>query len=124
MKKQRLLMLMFASAAVFFTSCKKDTTYTFIDNYGCPGASEYSVVLSEYDASGSRVFTDKIDWPTVGEKYVYTANEHSEKVKVKFQYKFGSTNYNKWVQQVWYLEEGKNIDVITDGETIVGNQEP
>lgn len=117
-------MLMFASAAVFFTSCKKDTTYTFIDNYGCPGASEYSVLLSEYDASGSRVYTDIIDWPTVGKKYVYTANEHSEKVKVKFQYKFGTTSYNKWAQQVWYLEEGKNIDIITDGETIVGNQEP
>ena len=124
MKTKRLLMLMFASAALFMVGCKKDTTYTFVDNYGMPSASDYSVILSEYDASGSRVMTNKLDDPTVGQKYVYTANEHSEKIKVKFQYKFGSTSYNKWAQQVWYLEEGKNIDIVTDGETIVGNQEP
>ncbi len=111
-------------ALILFVGCKKDTTYTFVDNFGCPGASEYSVILSEYDASGSRVMTQKIDWPTVGEKYLYTANEHSEKVKVRLQYSFGSNNYAKWVQQVWYLEEGKNIDIITDGESIIGNQEP
>ena len=117
-------MLMFASAALLFVGCKKDTTYTFVDNFGASSASEYSVILCEYDASGSKVMTNKLDWPTVGQRYVYTANEHSEKVKVKFQYKYGSNRYNDWVQQVYYLEEGKNIDIITDGHTIVGSQEP
>lgn len=126
--------LCYLTIALLFlsTGCSKDdstsneTTYTFIDDYGMPvpGVSDYCVFLSEYDASGSRVMTYKIDDPEVGKKYVYTSNKHSEKVKVKFQYKFGSTSYNKWVQQVWYLEEGKNIDIITDGETIVGNLEP
>ena len=111
-------------AMTLFFGCQKDTTYTFVDNYGMPGASEYSVILSEYDASGSRVMTNMIDNITVGQKYAFVANDHSEKIKVKLQYKFGSNSYAKWVQQVWYLEKGENVDIITDGETIIGNSEP
>lgn len=113
------------------SSCKKDdpelkdTTYTYVDNFGCPSfASDYSIVLVECDASGSKVLTNILDNPELGKRYVFTANSHSAKIKVKFQYTIISTHYNDWVQQVFYLEEGENIDIITDGETIVGNKEP
>lgn len=124
MKKQRLLMLMLASAALFLTSCTKETTYTFVDNFGSSGFTEYSILLCEYDAVGSKVFTNKLDWPNTGQSYVYTANEHAEKIKVRVQAKMGSSSFNRWIQQVYYLEEGGNINITLDGSTIVGISEP
>ena len=113
--------------AVFMATlagCKKDTTYSFTDNFGGDGFTEYSILLSEHDGSGSKVHTEMLDWPEKGKKYVYTASEHSEKVKVKIQAKIGSTDYIKWIQQVFYLEEGKNIDITLEGTTVVGGKEP
>ena len=124
MKTKRLLMLMFASAALLLTSCKKETTYTFVDNFGGSGFTEYSILLCEYDASGSKVNTNKLDWPTTGQPYVYTANEHAEKIKVRIQAQMGSSSFNRWIQQVFYLEEGENIDITLEGSTIVGSSEP
>lgn len=31
---------------------------------------------------------------------------------------------NKWVQQVFYLNKGGNIDITITGETMIGTQEP
>ena len=124
MKKTKLLMLALASTVLLFASCKKETTYTFIDHYGGSGFTEYSILFCEYDAAGSRVFTNKLDWPTTGQPYVYTANEHAEKVKVKVQAEMGSSTFNRWIQQVFYLEDGGNIDITLDGSTIVGSSEP
>lgn len=117
-------MLTIASTMLFFTSCKKETTYTFVDNFGGSGLADYSILLCEYDAAGSRVFTNKLDWPTTGQSYVYTANEHAEKIKVRIQAKLGGSSFNQWIQQVFYLEEGGNIDITLEGSTIVGGSEP
>ena len=124
MKKHKLLMLAIALTMLLFASCAKETTYTFVDNFGGSGFTEYSILLCEYDAAGSKVFTNKLDWPTTGQSYVYTANEHAEKIKVKVQAKMGSSSFNRWIQQVFYLEAGGNIDITLDGSTIVGSSEP
>ncbi len=124
MKRKSFLMLMILSAALILTSCTKETTYTFVDNFGGSGFTEYSILLCEYDAAGSKVFTNKLDSPNTGQSYVYTANEHAEKIKVRIQAQIGSTSFNRWIQQVFYLEEGENINITLDGETIVGSSEP
>ena len=33
-------------------------------------------------------------------------------------------NWSRWVQQVYYLDKGNNIDIIITGNTLVGNYEP
>jgi len=87
--------------------------------------SEYSILLCEYDEAGSRVFTEKLDEPVVGQKYVFTAHEHAVKLKVRIQAEYGSSStFNRWIQQVYYLEEGGNIDIVLEGSTIVGTSEP
>lgn len=109
---------------MLFSACQKDTTYTFVDNYGGSAFSEYSILLCEYDGAGTKVFTNKLNYPKVGQKYVYTANEHAEIIKVKIQAQVGSTSFNRWIQQAFYLEKGGNINITLDGETIVGSSEP
>ena len=90
--------------------------------------TDYSVYLSEYDATGSCVANNSLDAPVQGKTYEFTANDRSEKVKVymkvKLQMGSSTSNWNRWVQQVYYLESGKNIDIVINGETIVGTSEP
>lgn len=132
MKTKRLLMLVFASAALLFASCTKETTYTFTNNMDMSDLqqyiTDYAVYLSEYDATGSCVANNTIDSPSQGVAYEFTANSRAEKVKVyikvKLQYGTTTSNWNRWVQQVYYLEEGKNVDIVVNGETIVGTSEP
>ena len=101
------------------------TTYAFTDNTGNDGFfSEYSILLCEYDNAGSKVHTEKLDNPVKGQRYAFTANNHAEKLKVKIQAKYGTTSFIKWIQQVFYLEIGGNVDVTLEGSTIVGSNEP
>lgn len=118
------LLLGLLGLVVLFSSCQKDTTYTFVDNYGGSGFSEYSILLCEYDGVGTKVFTNKLDNPNVGQRYVFTANEHAAIIKVKIQAQIESTSFNRWIQQAFYLEKGSNINITLDGETIVGSSEP
>lgn len=48
----------------------------------------------------------------------------TEKVKVYVKMEGGSQTTIRWVQQVYYLQKGKNIDITVNGETIIGTKEP
>lgn len=106
---------------VTLTSCTKETTYTFTDNVDYSGVTlSRLTLLQEYDSNGSCVAINSIESTITGKNYMYTANERSELVKIYL--KWGSTS--KWVQQVYYLDKGKNTDIVIDGHTIVGSSEP
>ena len=77
-------------------------------------------ILSEYDANGSRIANNSIESPITGQSYMFVADERSELVKVYISY--GSTY--AWVKQVYYLNKGKNTEIMIDGHTIVGPSEP
>lgn len=129
---KKTLLCLVALAVFGLTSCTKETTYTFINNMDMSELQEYitdfSIFLSEYDETGSCVANNSVDRPRQGVAYEYTANSRAEKVKVymkvKYQYGSSTSDYNRWVQQVYYLEKGKNIDIVITGETIVGTSEP
>ena len=101
-------------------------TYSFTDNtdYSGISVSERHIYLKEYDVNGSCVANNSLDSPTRGKAYVFTANERSELVKVYLILKIQSNSLHRWVQQVYYLEQGKNIDISIDGQTLVGPSEP
>ena len=123
-KMKRFLLLLCLAATVVFNSCSKETSYAIVDNTSDFSFTEYSILICEYDNSGSRVFTNKLDWPEKGKSYVYSANDHAEKIKVRLQAKIGTTSVNRWVQQVFYLEKGKNITISIGDDTLVGTNEP
>ena len=124
MRKVFLCLSFFALLAI--CSCSKETTYSFTDNtdYSGISVSERHVYLKEYDVNGSCVANNSLDSPTRGKAYVFTANERSELVKVYLSLKIQSSSLHRWVQQVYYLEHGKNIDISIDGQTLVGPSEP
>ena len=103
------------------TSCTKETTYTFTDNTDYSGVTiSRLTILKEYDINGSCIANNSIEAPITGQNYMFIANERSELVKVYI--KRGSTY--TWIQQVYYLDKGKNTNIVMDGYTIVEPSEP
>ena len=54
----------------------------------------------------------------------FVANTNSQKVKAYFVTTNGTQSVARWVQQVYYLEKGKNVEVAVTGETRIGTTEP
>lgn len=130
---KKLLFCLSIIALATFASCTKETTYTFIDNTDYSSITAATIVgrtvyLMEYDAAGSRIANNSIDFPSKGHGYTFTANDRSEKIKVylnlKFQSQGQTSDFNRWVQLVYYLEKGKDVTIQIDGSTLVGPSEP
>lgn len=123
------VLFMLALLPIFlFTSCSDDddpasTSYTFnwkLEDYSMITTN---VILFEYSADGEKVANNTIECHQ-GLSKVFTANEKTEKVKVYVKMEGGSQTTIRWVQQVYYLQKGKNIDITVNGETIIGTKEP
>ena len=50
--------------------------------------------------------------------------KYREKVKVYLTTRYNSTSVYNWVQQVYYLEPGKDTKIEVTGTSIVGTSEP
>lgn len=120
---KKILFLLAMLPMFIFTACSSDddneTTYTF--NYQLEDNSlvKTECILFEYNSNGEKVVNHSIDC-YYGLSETITANENSEKVKVYVK----MNSSNKWVQQVFYLNKGGNIDITVTGETIIGTKEP
>ncbi|MBQ3709146.1 MAG: hypothetical protein II887_00415 [Bacteroidales bacterium] len=124
---KKLLFCLTIIVLTTLASCTKETTYSFTDYTDYSGLSirERIFWLKEYDINGSCVSNNRLESPVRGKAYVFTANERSELIKIYISVKFqnGSPLYS-WVQQVYYLKEGGNVDISIDGNTLVGPSEP
>lgn len=123
-----LVLLMLA----VFSSCTKETTYTFTD------VADYSVIsdnllgrtvyLIEYNNEGSYITENTIESPNTGQSYTFIADERTDKVKVNYTLKVQAgpniIEHNRWVQTVYYLEKGKDISIELNDHSIVGADEP
>lgn len=131
MKKNVLILLTLISVTLF-SSCSKETTYTFTDNSDISAIAPYmvsrTIYLFEYDGAGTRTVTNTLDSPTTGQSYSFTADERTEKVKVYLSYQLENNSvtidYKKWVQMVYTIETGKNNTIEMNDHTLVGPNEP
>ena len=124
---KKLLLFLTLVVLTTFASCTKGTTYTFTDNMDYSGFSiqERTVLLKEYDSNGSLVGDNTLESPVEGKTYVFIPNDRAEMVKVNLnvQYQNGEIR-NGWVQQVYSLEKEGNVDIVLDGNTMMGSSEP
>lgn len=128
------LLSVLALALVF--SCEKaepakpDTTYTVtmaMSSVTSTSTVHYDLTAYEYNDAGEKVANNALNMAVNGSAKTFTAN--SRAVKVKLYIKMYSDNSAApaqyyWVQQVFYLEEGKNIDIKVEDHTKVGKTEP
>ena len=124
--------------AVLFIGCQKDPgatqdtakcSYTVkmaMTGVTTTSTVHYDLMAFEYNDAGEKTGNHTITMATTGKSETYTANERS--VKVKLYYKMYTDNSSatayKWVQQVFFLEKGKTIEVALTDSSLVGNKEP
>lgn len=138
---KKLFVLGMITLAIGFAGCSKDEgakdkSYTIVNNSYYDGTSVdryldgsiYDVVIYEYKGD-EIVRQQSIDKVASGSKSgLLRADAKSDKVKVSFMMlPRESPNYNlsfntrKYIVSFTYLEEGKNVDVVLDNNTMVGN---
>ena len=108
----------------------KPTTYTVtmaMSNVTSTSEPHYDLTAFEYNESGEKVANNALNQAVRGSTKTFTANSHA--VKVKLYIKMYSDNsaitpQYLWVQQVFYLEEGNNIEITVEDHTKVGKSEP
>lgn len=134
--KRNLISLLAVLALSLVISCEKtepakpDTTYTItmaMSSVTSSSAVHYDLTAYEYNEAGEKVANNALNMAGNGSTKTFSAN--SRAVKVKLYIKMYSDNSAVsaqyfWVQQVFYLEEGKNIEIKVEDHTKVGKTEP
>lgn len=135
--KRIITLVAFIAAAFCLASCEKtptpkpETTYTVKTAISsATSTSEVKIDLTayEYNEAGEKMGYNTLYKTTAGESKTFTANERSVKVKVQMKMYSETTTavapVYRWIQQVFYLEEGRNV-VIEIGDTSrIGASEP
>ena len=128
--------MLFVLALALVFSCEKaepampDTTYTItmaMSTVTSSSTVHYDLTAYEYNEAGEKVANNALNMAVNGSSKTFTAN--SRAVKVKLYIKMYSDNsavtpQYLGVQQVFYLEEGKNIELKVEDHTKVGKTEP
>lgn len=120
-------------ALTLMVSCEKsepakpDTTYTVTMALTPSSAVHYDLTAYEYNEAGEKVANNALNKAVKGSMKTFTAN--SRAVKVKLYIKMYADNsavtpQYLWVQQVFYLEEGRDIEIKVEENTKVGKTEP
>lgn len=140
MKIKRLLLL-FASASVLMVGCEKENTSSSNGNSPSQQISTYTVSVSgiqvpsgmalevlavEYSASNERLQINRFDLTSSSMTSNYTANSRTEKVKIAFNASNPNTGQSAslWIQQVFYLDKGRNTVISVTGSSPTGSSEP
>ncbi len=125
---------------MLFSSCSKDgpekatpqTTYTVVYNISDISTSSISVTtdvtLFEYNEAGEKIGNNSMKSVHTGTTKTFTASKNAVKVKVYIDVEMSNgtstSSMKKWVQQVYYLEEGADIKIQLEDSTMIGNYEP
>lgn len=122
-------------AIVLLASCEKvpapapDTTYTInmMMSVNADAAVQIDLTAFEYNEAGEKIGNNTMERAVKGSSKKFTASKNTVKVKiyVKMYAVNGSgvANY-QWVQQVYYLDEGKDNVIDIKDDTRIGKSEP
>lgn len=134
MKKLFNLLLLCTFCLAIFSSCSKDdeasldekeTTYTFFYSaIDIPDGFDLDITLFEYNENNERVSQKNINSVHQGYSEKYVADKNATKVKVYMEMSKDGFSVYDWVQQVYYLEIGGNINIDITNDIRVGKKEP
>lgn len=137
--KKLITLISLVSMMIFAFGCQKApqgdkqesaaTTYTVkmeMTNVSTSSKVHYDLTAFEYNEGGEKLGSHGITMATTGKAATFTANDRSVKVKLYIKMYTDVSSYTEyyWLQQVFYLEKGKNIDVVLANESLIGAKEP
>ncbi|MCK9320040.1 hypothetical protein [Methanoculleus sp.] len=121
-------LILILAAAMLLVGCKKeeepekDATYSFVNNL-----SQYYYVdtyIMECAENGDVIKSYNIDRAITGKVYSYTAQKMTVKVKIFLDMTYGTREYHKWINQVFYLTKGDNTNIELNPDTILSTDKP
>ena len=115
MKKLKNVMMVLMTTCLVFASCSKmsESTYSVKNDTSTSG----TVFVHECNDAGETINIVN-SYIAKGQTKQFTAADDAVKVKLYID------ELDRWVQQVYYLKEGGHLDIVINGKTIVGRQEP
>lgn len=123
---KKILFLLAMLPMFVFTACSSDddesgsTTYTVTWDMSEHELVTTDIIAFEYSSSGDKIANNKMENCKTGTKKSFKANEKAEKVKIYIT----MNSKSSWVQNVYYLEKGKNLDIVINGNVLIGSKEP
>lgn len=127
---KNLIRTLLVIAMMAMTSCDKDEgmKYTFRSELTVPEIMELDVRLVECDAKGKVVNVNEILGCGNGTWRGYEASEDAVKVKVHETFRSADASLGismeRWVRQVWELNEGEGTEIVIDEDTKLSVTEP
>lgn len=133
---KRIISIVIAIASIaIMTSCEKaeqpkPTTYTItmdMPSVTSTASIHYDLTAFEYNEDGEKVANNALVMAVTGSSKTFTANPRAVKVKLCIKMYSDTQGYSPqylWMQQVFYLEEGKNIEIKVEEHSKVGQLEP
>ncbi len=132
MKRIIIAILLPLTMMTLAASCEKEspaehTTYTVtmaMPTVTSSASVHCDLTAYEYNDAGEKVANNFLYKAVYGSSKTFTANPRA--VKVKLHVKMYSDNSSEylWVQQVFYLEQGRNIEIKLEDDSRVGRKEP
>ena len=129
------ILAVFLIALFLVLSCNEpeqpaSTTYTVtmaIPSVTTSHPVQYDLTAYEFNEAGEKVANNSLYKAVYGTSKTFTASPRA--VKVKFYVKLYSESSAfpaeyLWVQQVFYLEAGKSVEILLEEHTKVGRAEP
>lgn len=122
---KRILFLLAMLPIFVFTACSSDdepitTSYTITWDMSEHELVTTDIIAFEYSADGDKIANNKMENCKNGTRKSFKANEKAEKVKIYIT----MNSKSSWVQNVFYLEKGKNLDIVISGDVLIGSKEP
>ena len=133
--KKIISLTTFLALIVLILGCSKDameqsSTFTFKMEMSKATSSSpifFDVTLYEYSASNERIANHEVRKAYFGSSKKFTANSQAQKVKVYFKMYAESSAVApqyRWINQVYYLEKGKNVYISLADDTRIVTHEP
>ena len=125
--KKILLIMAIILPMIALTACSddesKETTYTLKWDMDFSGG-RVDVWMFEYNDKDEIVQNSIVDDIQSNHTESFKAKDNATKVKVKVKMSAYGASKQQWIQQVYYLNAGGNVDININGDTLIGNKEP
>ena len=129
MKHLKLFLLPLLAMTLVFSSCESNRENEICAAYSikCEVTNGYKQTLRIFECNdqGEKLYDHTIEKTVEGKTYYYTAQyPYITKIKIHVSVESVAGDYQKWVQRVYYLDKNKTTEIILNGNTTIGKNEP
>lgn len=128
MKTKLLTLVLLFTSIISYTSCEKkepESSKPYVVTFNATEGYKMTAYIFEYNNQGDKINNHVIEKVKEGESYFYNSQKETIKIKIYYEVESFAGDYNKWIQQVYYLNDtDKTTGIIINKGTTTGNFEP